>query len=638
MTVDGLYSILVYLVDAGVYAILLGSIYFLLRNTLDRNKGFCVELLTCIVPPLLALALLALLHFTVDVRYLISRIQPTVALTFTSIPIFVASRLVERLRQGDQLNIQDLFRLTTGCALAIVGLSAAKYDISVILEISATAVCFVLGEYALASKKQGRYLAILFSVSLVTLSVLSLKIFHQPNDFGWLLGEPSYYYFNTDRVILMLMRSTIFLATLLACSSAWRAILHHSGLMHRLGLQLALLEFRLRSPNSLIHIETPLKLWHLRRGVTYLNHGSFGAVPAIVRDGHHRLHRELEAEPMDVLARQFDPQWHKARFRLSSWLGTKEENIAFCENATSGMNEIAGWFPLKTGDEVILNDHEYGAVRRIWQRRCDRSGATLVNVELPNTTCTHKELTKPILDACNERTRLVIASHITSPTAIRLPVEHLCAELRKLGIASCIDGPHALLQEPLNLNRLNCDFYTASCHKWLCAPLGSGFVFVNPKWHDKIEPLRISWGRLEPSPREDWTHELLWSGSRDPTCYLSVPAAIEFHAKFESALVEQRNHALAKYARAKLLEIPETRPITPEGREWFGWMTGVWLPPGDHADLQNRLWKNYSIEVLIVRRGDDFLVRVSCHLYNTSHELVFLKKALLKELNRHSNC
>lgn len=222
--------------------------------------------------------------------------------------------------------------------------------------------------------------------------------------------------------------------------------------------------------------------WNLEPGVTYLNHGSFGPPPEAVRQARAVWQERLDRQPMDFFVRQLEPALLAARNKLAQFVGSDPENLIFVENATVGMNIVADSFPLQAGDEVLLNNHEYGAVQRIWKRACDAAGAKLVIATLPLPIRNAEETVAGLLAEATEKTRLIVVSHITSPTAITLPVADLCRAARERGIAVCIDGPHAVAQLELNLESLGCDFYTASCHKWLSAPFGSGFLYVAPRW------------------------------------------------------------------------------------------------------------------------------------------------------------
>ena len=163
------------------------------------------------------------------------------------------------------------------------------------------------------------------------------------------------------------------------------------------------------------------------------------------------------------------------------------------------MNIVADSFPLSSGDEVLSNNHEYGAVHRIWDRACQNHGARHVVAELPSVIETDDQVVEAIFSRVTPRTRLLVVSHITSPTALILPVEAICREAGRQGIDVCIDGPHAPAHVALDIDRIGCAFYTASCHKWLSAPLGSGFLYAGPAHHGHIQPPLKSWGRLLPN-------------------------------------------------------------------------------------------------------------------------------------------
>ncbi|MCA9165972.1 MAG: aminotransferase class V-fold PLP-dependent enzyme, partial [Planctomycetales bacterium] len=180
----------------------------------------------------------------------------------------------------------------------------------------------------------------------------------------------------------------------------------------------------------------------------------------------------------------------------------------------------------------------------------------LKTVSIPLPLREPEDIVTALVNHCSPATRLLVVSHITSPTAIVFPIAEICEAFKALNVPVCVDGPHAILQERFKLHTLGCDFYTASCHKWLCAPLGSGFVYAAPQWHDSFQPARLSWGRIQPATPEHWSDELLWTGTRDYSAFLSIPYALEFFEQFDLDRLEIRNHALARYARTRLLEIP----------------------------------------------------------------------------------
>jgi isopenicillin-N epimerase len=247
---------------------------------------------------------------------------------------------------------------------------------------------------------------------------------------------------------------------------------------------------------------------------------------------------------------------------------------------------------------------------------------------------------------------LVVVSHITSPTAVILPVQQICDEARRRGIAVAIDGPHALAQTPVEIDRLGCDFYAASCHKWLSAPFGSGCLYVAPRQQSLVRPPVLSWGRIPPARIESWSDEFVWAGTRDATPYLAVPAAIEFLEQIGLEAFRARTHWLAQYARRKLVELTGLEPIVPDDRAWYGSMAHVPLPPLRNADgtpsvpasldegcpvsnpLQHTIWRELGIEVPVVEFGGRRYIRVSCHLYNNTEQIDRLVRGLAKLLER----
>ena len=239
----------------------------------------------------------------------------------------------------------------------------------------------------------------------------------------------------------------------------------------------------------------------------------------------------------------------------------------------------------------------------------------------------------------------------------------LCQKAKALGIPVCVDGPHAPAVVDLHLQSLGCDFYTASCHKWLSAPLGSGFLYVHPRWQSRLKPVITSWGASLSGRATHWHDDFNWSGTRDYSPYLAIPAAIDFllqpadqplaadrsrpvttgakvhhdPAKGQTRLqlFRERGHALARYAREQLIPRTGCTQMIPDSPDWYGTMVACplpdWIlaPEGGHFHpLQKTLWERYGIEVPIVNWRDRRWIRVSCHLYNTVEQVDRLLAAL----------
>ena len=389
------------------------------------------------------------------------------------------------------------------------------------------------------------------------------------------------------------------------------------------------------------------ELWDLRTEVTYLNHGSFGLTPKSVLATQARLRAELASDPVDFLCRLYQPYLGGALARLAQFVGTSPANVVFVDNATTGMNAAAVSLPLEAGDEVIVGDHEYGAVARLWLQTAQRQGAIARTPRIRAPIESVDEVVEAILAPLGPRTRVLVVSHVTSATAVVLPLAAIIAEARRRHGATgdgplwiAVDGPHALVPVPLAIDQLDVDFYAASCHKWLSAPIGSGFLYVHPRVQRRVRPAVTSWGTMPADKAVNWQGEFHWPGTRDPSAWLSVPAAIDLIEAVGLERFRRQTHELACYARGRLIEELGAEPLTPDSTDWYGSMVAVALPEaGPSAPSieqatqrarawQDALWEQAGIEVPLNVWDGRTLLRVSCHLYNRSDQIDLLVAAL----------
>jgi isopenicillin-N epimerase len=376
--------------------------------------------------------------------------------------------------------------------------------------------------------------------------------------------------------------------------------------------------------------------WSIPGEVTYLNHGSFGPAPLCVQAERERWSRRLEQQPMDFFLREMEPELDAALATLGQFVGANRRDLVFVDNATIAMNVVAASTPLTAGDEVLLNDHEYGAVFRIWRTACQTAGAKVVTAPLTTPIVSSEQLIDELFAAITPRTRLIVVSHVTSPTAAIFPVAEICRRARRVGIAVCVDGPHAPAMVPIDLTTIGCDFYCASLHKWVSAPFGSGFLFVAPKRQARLRMPLTSWGRSLGGREECWQDEFQWVGTRDPAAVLAAPAAIRFLQEIGLERFRRHGHELARDARQRLEEWSGERALVPDDPAWYGTMVTVPLrrsevlrsKPNAFDPLQQALWEEHGIEVPVMDWNKRRHVRVSCHLYNSQGDIDRLMKAL----------
>lgn len=365
----------------------------------------------------------------------------------------------------------------------------------------------------------------------------------------------------------------------------------------------------------------------LEPGVAFLNHGSFGACPRTVLAEYQRWQMELERQPVEFLGRRFTGLMEAARARLAAYVGAGRDDLVYVPNATTGMNIVARSLRLGPGDEVLTTDHEYGAINRTWTFLCEKRSAAYRPALQPLPHAGPGEFVERLWAEVTPRTRVISFSHVTAPTALVRPVAEICRRAREVGILTVVDGAHAVGQVPLDLEALGADFYTSNCHKWLCAPKGSAFLYARPERQPLVEPLAVSWGwRSETPGPSRFVDEQEWIGTRDPAAYLATPAAIDFLAENHWDSVQAACHALGVEARRRLNDLTGQAPICEE--DDFAQMFSVRLPPCDTQALKRRLYDEYRVEVPLILWQGQPLMRVSIQGYNTPHDVDRLLEAL----------
>ena len=374
------------------------------------------------------------------------------------------------------------------------------------------------------------------------------------------------------------------------------------------------------------------KQFVLDPAITFLNHGSFGACPAVVLEAQRAWQDEMEKNPVAFLSRRSGSLLREARVALGALLGADPDHLVFLPNATHAVNTIARSLRLAAGDEVLATDHEYGACDHTWRRACLRSGATYVQAEIP-LPFEAGTFTDRVWAAVTPRTRVLFLSHLTSATALIFPIEELCRRARTAGILTVIDGAHVPGHLDLTLDALGADFYTGNCHKWLCAPKGSAFLYARPEHHALLEGLAVSWGYSEDlAGHAPYTGASLleshhqWQGTRDLSAFLAVPAAIRFQAEHRWETVRRDCHRLAAAALERICAFTGLEPICRDAD--FGQMVVIPVPCADPAALQSTLYDRHRIEIPVTQHRGRTFVRISVQGYNTEADIEALVAAI----------
>ena len=372
---------------------------------------------------------------------------------------------------------------------------------------------------------------------------------------------------------------------------------------------------------------SPLERWSLDPAVVHLNHGSYGGCPIAVTDEATAWRAKLEANPMRFMVLDWQPALDAARDRLAGFLGADPARLVFLPSSTTGVAIALAAAKLAPGDEILTFDHAYRACMNQLVRLADARGATIKIATVP-MPFDPQAMLDAIRRAITPRTRLALFDHITSPTALVLPLAELVALCRHHGIQTVVDGAHAPGQLPLELSAIGATWYIGNNHKWLCAPKGTGFLYVSADAPRTLPVITSHGASPEYGPANRLHAELDWAGTHDPSPHLAVPAAIDTVGREGHGwpAIYARNHALVLELRDRFsdglggaLGGTATR-IAPD--DALGCMAAIpiALPPGlPPFTLQTQVLQD-GWEVPIVDHATGLYVRLSAHLYNSADQ------------------
>ncbi len=363
-------------------------------------------------------------------------------------------------------------------------------------------------------------------------------------------------------------------------------------------------------------------LFHLDPTITYLNHGAFGACPKEVVKVYQDYQLSLERNPTGWITGQGREALDKSRKSLANFLSCDHRDLVFVPNPTAAMNAVMKSINLQKGDEVLTTNQEYGALDIAWDYHCHSAQAKVVRstIELPIYSA--DKLLDQFWSGLTDRTRVIFISHMTSATALVMPVADICRRARELGILCIVDGAHVPGHLDLDLSTLDPDIYIGANHKWLLSPKGNSFLYVRTDLQDQIDPLAISWG-YQPllHGRERFQSYHQYQGTVDFSAYLCMDACIEFRRKYGwEQRTEECRSILRKYA-PRFAEVLGSKLLAPQTDEWTGQMASFYNPAVDMLKLKENLERNHGIVLAVNRLHDDEYIRISYQPYNQEAEL-----------------
>lgn len=358
--------------------------------------------------------------------------------------------------------------------------------------------------------------------------------------------------------------------------------------------------------------------FELDPGYLHLNHGSFGAVPRVVRLEQDRIRAEIERNPTKFYSEDLPPAMRRMAGELPKRFGGQSDDWVFCENATAAVSAVLYAIDLKPGDEILTTSHAYGAVLKAMALVAARRGAQLKLATLPAILESEDEVVDAVAQAIGPRVRLLVVDHITSATAAIFPVARLATLARSAGIPILVDGAHAPGQIPLDVPALGADWYTGNAHKWLFAPRGCGLLWTAPGRQDVTRPAVLSHGT-----DHGYIAAFDWVGTRDPSAWLCFETAAQAHDGFGGASLMARNVELAARAAQELSAALDARTAAPA--QMRAAMATLVLEDRQVTDeealaLRYALSKEHQVMVPVHGFGGRLCFRISAQIYNNSED------------------
>ncbi len=372
-------------------------------------------------------------------------------------------------------------------------------------------------------------------------------------------------------------------------------------------------------------------LFFLENGIAFLNHGSYGLTPRAVLAEQRRWQLRLERQPVRFMTGELPALLPRAASALAGFLGAEAQDLVLVENATTGVNAVLRSIDLAPGEEVLVIDQVYPAVRNAVRHLCMRAGAAMVEAPLALPIADEGAVVEQVRARLTPRTRLLVVDLVTSPTAAVLPVAALAKQAKAAGARVLVDAAHGPGQVELDLPSLGADWVTGNAHKWLFAPKGTAFLWARRDAQAGLHPTAISHGY-----GRGFQEEFAWTGTRDPSAWLSLPTALDFYRRQGGAALRGRNRDLAAQAAELLSRSWRSWPAAPPAMRAS--MASLALPaaftaePRAAAALHDRLLDRHGIEVPIIPQGDRLWLRISAQIYNELADYERLASAVAAEM------
>ena len=374
------------------------------------------------------------------------------------------------------------------------------------------------------------------------------------------------------------------------------------------------------------------KSFMLDPDIIHLNHGSFGATPKPIFDSLVSWQKKLEYNPTKHLGLDIFTQLDTSRDYLAQYINCHKDDVVFFPNPSTALNTVIRSLPLKKDDEILTTNHEYGALDKTWNFICKKTGAKYIRQSISIPLLSKNDFIESFKSGITEKTKVIFFSHITSSTGLIFPAKEICKIAKEKNILCIIDGAHVPGHIDLDIKKLDPDIYTGACHKWMCSPKGTAFLYVKKELQEIMEPLVVSWGYESDTPsHSQFLDYMQWQGTNDISSYLTIPDTIKFLDENNWQQVSKECKKINRWARKEINQLLKKEPIS--GDDFIGQMSSIPMDSNDIIQDQIEFYVKYKIQIPFIKWNDKEFFRISIQVYNSKEDVFKLLEALDDKYN-----
>jgi selenocysteine lyase/cysteine desulfurase len=367
----------------------------------------------------------------------------------------------------------------------------------------------------------------------------------------------------------------------------------------------------------------------LDRTIINLNNGGVSPSPRVVHDALKRYLDISNQAPVYHMWRILEPNIESVRTKLAAEAGCDPEELAITRNASEALQIAQLGIDLQAGDEVVTTNQDYGRMLDTWEQRVRRNGIKLTKISFPVPPPGMADLVSRFEAAITPKTRVLHVCHITNLTGQIFPIREICRLARARGIQTVVDGAHAFAHFPFKLSDLECDYYGTSLHKWLLAPIGTGFLYVRRERIEKLWPLTPA-----AESRKADIRKFEEIGTHPAAMHNAIAEALQFHQSIGSERKIARLRFLKNRWAERLAKHPRVRIYTSFDPAQSGGLANLGIDGLDMGKLGEHLWERHRIIVTPIKHDEYEGLRVTPNVYTTLEEVDTFAAAVEQVLDK----